>query len=111
MKTVLRNYHDAMQKLDAKGTEQFFTADSKIYESGDVEGTYVHYLEHHLGPELKVFKSFTFSDYKTDAQVDGDFAFATETYVYTIVIAKDNSEIKRKGVATSVNEIVSKIRP
>lgn len=58
VKTVLRNYHDAMQKLDAKGTEQLFTADSKIYESGGVEGTYVHYLEHHLGPELKVFKSF-----------------------------------------------------
>lgn len=102
VKTVLSNYHNAIQKLDASGTELLFTADSKIYESGGIEGTYVHYLEHHLGPELKVFKSFTFSDYKADAQVDGNFAFVTETYVYTIVLAKDNSEIKRKGVATSV---------
>jgi len=102
VKTVLRNYNDAIQKLDATGTELLFTADSKIHESGGIEGTYVHYLEHHLGPELKVFKSFTFSDYKADVQVDGDYAFATETYNYTIVVAKDNSEIKRKGVATSV---------
>ncbi len=102
VKTVLRNYKDAIQKLDAAGTEMLFTADSKIYESGGVEGTYVHYLEHHLGPELKVFKSFTFSDYKADVHVDGIYAFATETYNYTIVLTKDNSEIKRKGVATSV---------
>lgn len=101
-KMVLRKYHDAIQKLDAAGTELLFTADSKIYESGGIEGTYVNYLEHHLGPELKVFKSFTFSDYKADVKVDGDYAFATETYNYTIVVAKDNSEIKRKGVATSV---------
>ncbi|SDL87444.1 Ketosteroid isomerase homolog [Daejeonella rubra] len=101
-KMVLRKYHDAIQKLDAAGTELLFTADSKIYESGGIEGTYVHYLEHHLGPELQVFKSFTFSDYKADVKVDGDYAFATETYNYTIVVAKDNFEIKRKGVATSV---------
>lgn len=101
VKTVLRNYHNAIQKLDATGTELLFTADSKIYESGGIEGTYIHYLEHHLGPELKVFKSFTFSDYKVDVQVDGNYAFSTETYSYTIVLAKDNSEIKRKGVATS----------
>lgn len=98
VKTVLRNYHDAIQKLDATGTELLFTADSKICESVGVEGTYVH----HLGPDLKVFKSFTFSDYKADVRVDGNYAFATETYNYTIVIAKDNSEINRKGVATSV---------
>lgn len=102
VKAVLSNYHNAIQKLDATGTELLFTADSKVYESGGIEGTYVHYLEHHLGPELKVFKSFTFSDYKADVKVDGDYAFATETYNYTIVVAKDNSEIKRKGVATSV---------
>lgn len=102
VKTVLKNYLDAIQKLDARGTELLFTADSKIYESGGVEGTYVQYLEHHLGPELKVFKSFKFSDYKADVQVDRNYAFTTETYNYTIVLAKDNSEIKRKGVATSV---------
>ena len=37
-----------------------------------------------------------------DVTVDGNYAFATETYTYVIVVAKDNSEVKRKGVSTSV---------
>lgn len=102
VKAVLKKYNSAIEKLDVGGTEKLFTADSKIYESGGSEGTYAHYLEHHLAPELKEFKSFTFSDYKVDVQVGGVYAFATETYNYTITLTKDNSEVKRKGVATSV---------
>ena len=84
------------------GTEKLFTADSKIYESGGSEGNYAHYLEHHLTPELKEFKSFKFNDYVVEVQIDGKYAFTTETYNYTIIVAKDNTEVKRKGVATSV---------
>lgn len=102
VKAVLIRYNSAIEALDVTGTERLFTADSKIYESGGSEGNYAHYLEHHLTPELKEFKSFTFSDYKVEVQVDGNYAFATETYNYTIILAKDNTEVKRKGVATSV---------
>ncbi len=102
VKTVLKQYNSAVEKLAVAGTEKLFTADSKIYESGGSEGSYAHYLEHHLAPELKEFKSFTYSDYKVEVQVDGNYAFATETYNYTIIIAKDNTAVKRKGVATSV---------
>ena len=102
VKTVLKQYNNAVGKLDVTGTEKLFTADSKIYESGGSEGNYAHYMEHHLIPELKEFKSFTFSDYKVEVQVDGSYAFIAETYNYTIIVAKDNTEIKRKGVATSV---------
>jgi hypothetical protein len=51
---------------------------------------------------LKSFKSFEYDDYKVDVKVDGMYAFATETYNYIIISAKDNSEIKHKGVSTSV---------
>ena len=34
--------------------------------------------------------------------VTGNYAFSTETYIYTIVLAKDGKEIKSQGVATSV---------
>lgn len=102
VKTVLKKYHSAIEKLDIAGTEMLFTDDSKIFESGGSEGTYTHYMEHHLSPELKQFKAFTFSDYKVDVQLAGDYAFAIENYNYSITLAKDNSEIKRKGVATSV---------
>ena len=101
-KAVLKQYKDAIEKLDVTGTEKLFTADSKIYESGGSEGSYAHYLEHHLGPEFKEFTSFKYSDYKVEVQIDGNYAFATETYNYIIILAKDNTEVKRKGVATSV---------
>jgi len=102
IKMVLKQYNDAVGKLDVTGTEKLFTPDSKIYESGGSEGNYANYLEHHLTPELKEFKSFTFSDYKVEVQVDGDYAFTTEVYNYTIIVSKDGTEVKRKGVATSV---------
>ncbi len=101
-KEVLKKYNTAVEKLDVAGTEKLFTADSKIFESGGSEGTYAHYLEHHLIPEFKEFTSFKYNDYKVEVQVDGNYAFATETYGYTIVVAKDKSEVKRKGVTTSV---------
>lgn len=108
VKFVLKQYYDSIEKLDVSGTEKLFTADSKIFESGSVEGTYSHYMEHHLKPELKEFKSFKFYDYKVEVTVEGDFAFVTETYNYIITLAKDNTEVKRKGVATSVLKKVNK---
>ena len=104
--TVMKTYKDAIQNLTTKGTFDLFAEDSNVFESGGVEGTYVHYIEHHLGPELGHFKSFTFSDYEIDAQVDGNYAFTTETYVYTIILKpNDKGEsrtIAKKGVATSI---------
>ena len=102
VKYILKQYNSAVEKLAVTGSEKMFTPDSKIYESGGSEGNYTHYLEHHLTPELKEFKSFKFSDYAVEVQIDGKYAFTTETYNYTIIVAKDNTEIKRKGVATSV---------
>ncbi|MCA6438665.1 MAG: nuclear transport factor 2 family protein [Chitinophagaceae bacterium] len=102
VKTVLNNYKKAIEKLDTTGVVNLFVKDSKVFEQAKDEGTIGHYLEHHLGPELKDFKSFTFSDYKVDVIVTGDYAFSTETYIYTIILAKDGKEIKSQGVATSV---------
>lgn len=102
IKNVLKQYNIAVEKLNVTGAGKLFTADSKIYESGGSEGNYAHYMEHHLTPELKAFKSFTYGEYKVEVQVDGNYAFTTESYNYTIVVAKDNTEIKRKGVTTAV---------
>ncbi|UQD57013.1 nuclear transport factor 2 family protein [Flavobacterium sp. K5-23] len=103
---VMKSYKDALQNLTTEGTFNLFTEDSKVFESGGIEGTYKNYIEHHLGPELGHFKSFTFSNYQIDTQVDGNYAFTTETYVYTIVLkANDKGEtrtITKKGVATSI---------
>lgn len=101
VKSVLSQYKSAIEKLDASGTEQLFTADSTIFETGGVEGTYANYLAHHLGPELEAFKSFNFSDYKVNVRFEGPIALATESYDYRIETQK-GEVVERRGVATSV---------
>ena len=104
--TVMKSYKDALQNLTTDGTFELFTEDSEVFESGGVEGTYSHYIEHHLGPELGHFEKFEFSDYEIDVKVDVPYAFTTETYIYTIVLNPDDKgnsrTIKKKGVATSI---------
>ena len=104
--SVIKTYKDALQSLTTEGTFELFSEDSEVFESGGVEGSYAHYIEHHLGPELGHFKKFEFSDYEIDAEVDLPYAFTTETYIYTIVLNPDDEgnsrTIKKKGVATSI---------
>ena len=102
VKQVLNRYKTGIEKLDTIGLSSLFVRDSKVYEQAKDEGTVEQYLQHHLGPELKAFKSFSFSDYKVDVILAGDYSFTTETYMYTIVLAKDDSIIKSQGVATSI---------
>lgn len=101
VRAVLGQYHAAIERLDATGTEQLFAPDSAVFETGGVEGSYANYLAHHLGPELKEFKSFKFSDYKVDVRLEGPVALATETYKYRIE-TKDGEIAERQGVTTSV---------
>ena len=101
VKQTLLSYKGALEKLDVTGTDNLFASNSQIIESGKVEGTYQDYLAHHIGPELGDFKSFKFENYKVDVTIAGDYAFAVETYQYTIVLKKDSSEVKRKGAASS----------
>lgn len=101
VRAVLARYKAAIERLDATDTEALFTEDSAVFETGGVEGTYRHYLAHHLGPELAAFRSFAFSDYTVAVRLEGDLALATETYNYRIE-TKTGEIATRKGVATSV---------
>lgn len=98
---VLSSYKTAIERLDITGVEQLFAPDAVVVESGKVEGNFDAYRDHHLGPELKEFKSFTFGDYKADIRLEGSVAIATETYTYRIVL-KSDEVVERRGVATSV---------
>ena len=101
VRKVLGDYKAAIERLDARGTQRLFTADSAVFETGGSEGSYANYLSHHLGPELKEFRSFRFSNYKVDVRFVGGAALATETYGYRIETAKGEAH-ERIGVATSV---------
>ena len=102
IKGILKLYQQANEKLDTTGTAILFSDDSKIFESGGSEGTYNHYEEHHIAPELSEFKSFKFSNYEIDVEIESPYAFVTEEYNYTIVLKEGNKTIVRKGVCTSV---------
>ena len=101
IRSVLRQYQAAVERLDARGTERLFTSDSAIFESGGVEGNYANYLAHHLTPELGEFKSFHYSNYKVEIRFEGPVALATESYTYRIE-TKKGEIAERLGVATCV---------
>lgn len=98
---VLGDYRGAIERLDARGTERLFAAESAVFENGGVEGTYANYLAHHLGPELGHFRSFRFSNHQLDLWCESNLAVATETYSYRIERA-EGDPIERRGVTTSV---------
>ena len=99
---VLNTYKSKIEKLDTPGVASLFLPGARVFEGGKDEGGIKGYLDHHLAPELKNFKSFTYSDYELDIKLNGNYAYTIETYIYTIVLEKDASEIKSRGVATSV---------
>ena len=102
IKAVLAAYKDGLEKLDVSNLTPLVTADSQVFESGGVEGTFANYLAHHIGPELAEFKEFSFRDYKVEVRIELPYAFATETYIYKIVLKEDGRVIEKKGLATSI---------
>ncbi len=98
---VLAQYRAALERLDASGTERLFAEDSQMFESGGVEGTYANYLAHHLGPELREFRSFRFSNVNVEVRFEGPVALATESYTFRIEPAQ-GAAVERRGVTTSV---------
>ena len=102
MIAVLDAYKTAVEKLDVSRTTDLFAKDALIYEAGGVEGNYQTYLEHHLTPELAEFSEFKFNDYKVGVRLELPYAFATETYVYRIVVKADGKVVERQGVTSSV---------
>lgn len=102
VKAVLAAYDLALTSLDAAKAKDLFTADSTVFESGGVEGSYAHYLEHHIGPELAEFNEFSYRDYSAEVRLDLPLALATESYIYRIVLKADGKVIEKKAVTTSV---------
>ncbi len=70
VQAVRTQYKSAIERLDASKTDQLFTPDSQMFETGGSERSYATYLNHHLAPELAAFKSFKFSNYKVDVRIE-----------------------------------------
>jgi len=102
VKTVLAAYNLALTTLDASKAKDLFTPDSAVFESGGVEGSYAHYLEHHIGPELAEFKEFSYRDYAVEVRLEPPLALSTESYIYRIVLKEDGRVVEKRAVTTSV---------
>ena len=102
VKSVLAAYNHALTSLDAAQAKDLFTADSQVFESGGVEGTYAHYLEHHIGPELAEFAEFSYRDYTVEVRLELPLAITTEAYIYKIVLKEGGKVIEKRAATTSV---------
>ncbi len=94
-------YRDALVARDAAAMANLFAENSAIFENGKDEGSFAHYMEHHLGPELGAITSFTFGEPTVAVTRMGHMAYGQETYTYRIELA-DGRVIDREGAATSV---------
>lgn len=98
---VLVAYREALTARDASAITALFAEQSSVFENGKDEGTFAHYMEHHLGPEIDAITSFTFGEPSVAVTRVGHMAFGRETYTYRIALT-DGRVIDREGVATSV---------
>lgn len=98
---AIEAYRDALVALDLEAAGAVFAEDALVFENGKAEGTWANYAQHHLGPELGHFHSFSFPTYELEIRQEGHHAFGVERYTYNIEL-HDGRVIEREGVATSV---------
>jgi ketosteroid isomerase-like protein len=100
---VASAYLDAMDTADLDRAEALFAKESSIFEGGGEEGTWKHYREHHIGPELAEFSSFKTTKGKPEEELsaDGSMAMVAWPLEYRIVL-KDGKTVESKGTVTFV---------
>ena len=100
---VASAYLDAMDAADLDRAEALFARESSIFEGGGEEGTWKHYREHHIGPELAELSSFKTTKGKPEEEVsaDGSMAMVAWPLEYRIVL-KDGKTVESKGTVTFV---------
>ena len=92
-----------MEASNLDDAEALFAEQSLIFETGGVEGTWKHYREHHMGPEIDAIGSFDITKGEPEEvkSRDGSMAFVTWPIKYTIEL-KDGRTIHSKGTVTFI---------
>lgn len=100
---VASAYLEAMDTGSLDRAESLFARKSSIFEAGGEEGTWQHYREHHIGPELAEFSSFKTTRGKPEEEVsaDGSMAFVAWPIEYRITL-KAGKVADSKGTVTFV---------
>jgi hypothetical protein len=100
---IARSYFEAMDRSDLDAAEALFAATSSVFETGGSEGTWQHYREHHLGPEIDAIKTFetTLGEPESEKSQDDSMAFVSWPIDYHIEL-DDGRVIDSKGTVTFV---------
>ena len=96
-------YLDAMEARDLEAASRLFASESSVFESGGQEGSWAHYREHHLGPEIGQIESFQVIRGTPEIEYSEDhtMAFVAWPIEYEILL-KDERHIESKGTVTFV---------
>ena len=101
---VAAAYLAAIEARDLDAAGVLFAHESTIFETGGVEGTWRHYRDHHLGPEVDGIATFTIDsrkDPEVTASRDETLAVVTWPIEYTISLT-DERTIESRGTVTFV---------
>ena len=98
---VAAAYLDAMESSDLDAAGALFSSRSSVFESGGDEGTWQRYREHHIGPELDEFESFTITRGEPEEQTsqDGSMAFVAWPIEYRIRL-HDGRTVESRGAVS-----------
>lgn len=98
---VVRAYFKATAAGDLDAAAGLVREDSSVFESGGNEGTWAHYREHHLGPEVDQIATFevALGELSTSSSDDGSLAVVTVPVEYDITL-KDKREFSSVGTVT-----------
>jgi len=102
-RSVAAAYFKAMDAADLDAAEKLFAAQSEVFETGGQEGSWKHYREHHLGPEIEGVASFvtTLGQSVARSSQDESMAYVAWPIEYKIVL-KDERVIESKGTVTFI---------
>ena len=94
-------YLDATRRGELDAAAQLVVDDSIVFESGGNEGTWSHYRDHHLGPEVEMFEAFQISagEPKVTRSADGTVVVVALPIEYDILL-KDHRSISSLGATT-----------
>lgn len=98
---TVRAYLAATTTGDLDAAAAIVRDDSVVFESGGNEGTWAHYREHHLGPEVELFSAFDLEtgEMKVSTSNDGSLVLVTVPIEYDITL-KDARRFSSVGTVS-----------
>lgn len=87
---VLEQYKAGMEALSVERLDLIMDPDLLVLEHGGKDVGWAEYRNHHIAEHMKEWKSLRVTDAKVlESSVSGDWAYAAQESVNTIVTAKD----------------------